>query len=150
MEETTQTNPSGGTAVRPMFLTVLCILSFIFSGIGLIALIIMLLGMGALQTIANAADTAAAGAEAGLGEVVSSGPSMGLTWAYLIVGLITTLVGLFGVIKMWKLQKVGFFIYTGCVVVSFIMGIIYSGFGFMGFLPLVFVVLYGLNLKHLK
>lgn len=144
MEQTTQTtNGATAPAARPVFLTVLCILSFIFSGLGLLGLILLLVGMGAMQTVANAVDASGA-------TVTSTGPSMGLTWAYLVVGFLTTLVGLFGVIKMWKLQKVGFYIYTACVVISFIMGIVYSGFGFMGLLPMIFVVLYGLNLKAMK
>jgi hypothetical protein len=52
---------------------------------------------------------------------------------------------------MWKLQKVGYFLYVGASVVSMIMGIIYSGFGVMAVIfPILFIVLYGLNLKHLK
>ncbi len=138
MEQTVTNNEAGK---RPTFLTVLCILSFIFSGIGLIGLIILLIGMGAMSSLASAAVDAGG---------TYTGPSIGLTWAYLIIGFLTTLIGLFGVIKMWKLQKVGFYIYTACVVISIVMGIVYSGFGFMSILPLVFVVLYGLNLKAMK
>ena len=73
-----------------------------------------------------------------------------LSTRYLFKGMLT-IVGLFGVIKMWKLQKVGFMLYTGASVVSMIMGIVYSGFGVMGVIfPILFIVLYGLNLKHLK
>ncbi|MDP1802384.1 MAG: hypothetical protein Q8L81_13585, partial [Bacteroidota bacterium] len=66
---------------------------------------------------------------------------------------VTVLVSLFGVIKMWKLQKIGFFLYVGATVVSIIMTIVYSGFS-SGMMSIVFgalfIVLYGLNLKHLK
>jgi asparagine N-glycosylation enzyme membrane subunit Stt3 len=139
MEQTVQTNEA---AKRPTFLTVLCILSFIFSGLAIIGYItaIGLAGV-ASAAMSNLSDDAMA---------TYTGPSVGLTWAYIVIGFITTLVGLFGVIKMWKLQKVGFYIYTACVVISIIMGIVYSGFGFMSILPLVFVVLYGLNLKAMK
>jgi asparagine N-glycosylation enzyme membrane subunit Stt3 len=86
-----------------------------------------------------------------LNEAMSSGPSAGLTWAYVIVGFLCTLVGLFGVIKMWKLQKVGFYLYVATSVISLVMGIVYSGFGmFSLILTALFIVLYGLNLKHLK
>jgi asparagine N-glycosylation enzyme membrane subunit Stt3 len=139
MEQTVQTNEA---AKRPTFLTVLCILSFIFSGLAIIGYITAI----GLAGVASAAMS-------GLSDEAMStytGPSVGLTWAYIVIGFITTLVGLFGVIKMWKLQKVGFYIYTACVVISIIMGIVYSGFGFMSILPLVFVVLYGLNLKAMK
>lgn len=139
MEQTVQTNEA---AKRPTFLTVLCILSFIFSGLAIIGYITAI----GLAGVASAAMS-------GLSDdamATYTGPSVGLTWAYIVIGFITTLVGLFGVIKMWKLQKVGFYIYTACVVISIIMGIVYSGFGFMSILPLVFVVLYGLNLKAMK
>lgn len=139
MEQTVQTNNPAAT--RPAFLTVLCILSFIFSGIAIILLIIGLLGMGAATALANSAIDAGG---------TYTGPSIGLTWAYLIIGFLTSLIGLYGVVKMWKLQKVGFYIYTACVVISMIMGIVYAGFGIMSILPLVFVVLYGLNLKAMK
>jgi hypothetical protein len=140
MEQAT-TQPTNETK-RPVFLTVLCILSFIFSGLAILGYItaIGLAGV-ASAAMSGVSDEAMA---------AYTGPSVGLTWAYIVIGFITTLVGLFGVIKMWKLQKVGFYIYTACVVVSIIMGIVYSGFGFMSILPLVFVVLYGLNLKAMK
>jgi hypothetical protein len=144
MEETTQTN-SAAPAARPVFLTVLCILSFIAAGLGVLGYITAITVMGAVSAGASALE--------GAGAVMtqSMGPSAGLVWAYVIVGFLTTIVGLFGVIKMWKLQKIGFFLYVGASVVSMIMGIVYSGFGVMGVLfPVLFIVLYGLNLKHLK
>ena len=51
---------------------------------------------------------------------------------------------------MWKMQKIGFFLYTGANVVSIIMTIVYSGFGVGIIISALFIVLYGLNLKHLK
>lgn len=141
MEQTTTSTAEAGK--RPTFLTVLCILSFIFSGLGIIMLIIGILGMGALQTAANMAESAG-------GTITSTGPSMGMLWMNIIVGLVCAVAGLFGVIQMWKLKKTGFFIYTGSTVISIIAGIVATGFSFFSVLPLLFVVLYGLNLKHLK
>lgn len=140
MEQTMQTNDTA--AKRPTFLTVLCILSFIFSGLAILGYItaIGLAGAASAAMSNMASDTMG----------TYTGPSAGMIWAYIVVGFLTTLVGLFGVIKMWKLQKVGFYIYTACVVIGIIMGIVYSGFGVMSILPLVFVVLYGMNLKAMK
>lgn len=148
MEQNTTTTTTIETTTvvvnqRPTFLTVLCILSFIFGGLGILGLIMLIVGMGAIS-----AGTAAI--EGAGGTITSTGPSMGLTWAYLAVGFVTALISLYGVVKMWKMEKIGFFLYTGATVVSMIMGVVYSGFGFMTVLPLVFVILYGLNLKHLK
>ena len=151
MEETTTTNEA---AKRPVFLTVLCILSFIAAGFAIIGYVTVLTLMGAVTAGASALEgmSGEAGeAGAALSSAMSTGPSAGLTWAYLIVGFITVIVSLFGVIKMWKLQKIGFFLYVGASVASMVMGIIYSGFGVMGVIfPVLFIVLYGLNLKHLK
>lgn len=152
MEQTTTSSAEAGK--RPTFLTVLCILSFIAAGLAIFGYIgaIALVGMAsaAVSAVSNAAS--AEGSEAINNAMATyTGPSAGMIWAYIIVGFITTLVGLFGVIQMWKLKKMGFFIYTGCSVVSMIMGFVFSGFSVMGVIfPVLFIVLYGLNLKHLK
>jgi asparagine N-glycosylation enzyme membrane subunit Stt3 len=148
------TTPTEQTGTRPTFLTVLCILSFIAAGFAIIGYVLVITAMGAASAIASNMEgmSGEAGqAAAMMNEAMSKAPSMGLTWAYIIVGFVTVLVSLFGVIKMWKLQKIGNYLYVGASVVSMIMGIIYSGFGVMGVLfPILFIVLYGLNLKHLK
>jgi hypothetical protein len=157
MEQTTTTTASAEAGKRPTFLTVLCILSFIAAGLGIFGYITVLTVMGAASAVASNMQSMggeAGAASAALSEAMASaGPSAGLTWAYIIIGFVTTLVALYGVIKMWKLQKVGFFIYVGAMVVSTIMGIVYSGMGasMVGILfTVLFIVLYGLNLKHLK
>jgi hypothetical protein len=157
-----QQNAAGAPAKRPTFLTVLCILSFIAAGFAIIGYITAITLMGAATAVVSAADDAMEAASdslsasysemsAAMDQAMSSGPSMGLTWAYVIIGFVCTLVGLYGVIKMWKLKKVGFYMYTGASVVSMIMGIVYSGFGVMAVIfPIAFIVMYGLNLKHME
>ncbi|TXB66761.1 hypothetical protein FRY74_00835 [Vicingus serpentipes] len=145
-EESTQVTSEAGK--RPVFLTVICILSFIAAGFAIIGYVTALTVMGA----AGAAMSAMEGMEGmeGMEALTSAAPSAGMTWAYIIVGFLTTLVSLFGVIKMWKLNKQGFMLYAGASVVSMIMGIIYSGFGVMGLIvPVAFIVMYYLNLKHM-
>jgi len=132
-----QQNAAGAPAKRPTFLTVLCILSFIAAGFAIIGYITAITLMGAATAVVSAADDAieAAGAtgdsysemSAAMDTAMSAGPSIGLTWAYVIIGFVCTLVGLYGVIKMWKLKKVGFYMYAGASVVSMIMGMVYSG-----------------------
>lgn len=153
MEETTTQSAEAGK--RPVFLTVLCILSFIAAGFAVLGYITVITLMGAATAVASnlegMAGESGANASAAMSEAMSKMPSAGLTWAYIVVGFLCTLVGLFGVIKMWKLQKIGFFLYVGSAVVSMIMGIVYSGFSPMAVIfPVLFIVLYGLNLKHLK
>lgn len=150
-----QTNDAGAPAKRPVFLTVLCILSFVAAGLAILGYItvIGLMGVASAGVSAMEGMSSEMGAEASaaMSEAMSSAPSMGLTWAYLIVGFITVIVSLFGVIKMWKLQKAGFMLYVGASVVSMIMGVVYSGFSVMAVIfPVLFIVLYGMNLKSMK
>jgi len=73
--------------------------------------------------------------------------------AYFAVSAALSGASLFGALQMWKLKKMGFFIYTGANLVMAILPIVWLGlaFGAMGFgVPVVFIVLYGLNLKHMS
>ncbi len=144
-EETTQ---SAGK--RPVFLTVLCILSFVAAGFAIIGYIGVITVMGAASAITSGMG-ALEGME-GMEAVTSAMPSAGMTWAYIIVGFLTTIVGLIGVLKMWKLKKQGFMLYTGSTVASLIMTIIYSGFtGVAGIIiSAAFIVMYYLNVKHMN
>ena len=150
-EETTQSTenaaPAAEAGKRPVFLTVLCILSFIAAGFGILAYVGAITAMGAASAISSSIE----GME-GVGEAMESvGPSMGMTWAYIIVGFLTTIIGLIGVIKMWKLKKQGFMLYAGSSVVSMIMAIVYSGFNIGGIIiPIAFIVMYYLNVKHMN
>lgn len=134
-EETTEsTGTTAEAGKRPVFLTVLCILSFIAIGFGLIAYVTAI----GLATAATAVGVETAASNAGM------------IWAYIIVGFITAIVSLFGVIKMWKLKKQGFMLYAGASVASMIMGVVYSGFNVVALIiPIAFIVMYYLNLKHM-
>ena len=80
---------------RPGFLTTLCILTFIGSGLGALGGIIGLVGSSALATLVPA----------GSG-VVSS-----------VAGLIASGLCLFGAIQMWGLKKQGYMLYlVGCII----------------------------------
>jgi len=139
---------------RPVFLTVLCILSFIAAGFGILGYITAITAMGAVSSVGSSAMDALEGMEGvdmdAIESLKSTAPSAGMTWAYIIVGFLTTIVSLLGVLKMWKLKKQGFMLYVGASVVSMIMGIVYSGFGIFGLIiPIAFIVMYYLNLKHM-
>ncbi len=148
-----QTNTGVEAAKRPVFLTVLCILSFVAAGLAILGYITLIGLMGAASVAVAGMEGMSNEMGAAMSEAMSSGPSTGMTWAYIIIGFVTVIVSLFGVIKMWKLQKSGFMMYVGATVVSLIMTIVYSGFAasIMGIVfSALFIVLYGLNLKHLK
>lgn len=139
MSETLDNTQAAGK--RPAFLTVLCILSFIGAGIVIIALLLGALAGGMVEAAAGQVE--AAGGEA----TVETG---GL-WTLLIVQSILTIASLVGVIKMWKMQKQGYYIYVGASVAGIIAGIVLSGFAVGSLLfPVLFIVLYGLNLKHMS
>lgn len=146
---------------RPTFLTVLCILSFIGVGIAVISNIIGYLGLAAATSMA----TEMAGAFDGAGEfgdTIAGAAAAAVKNAKIsiIVNIIGALVVLIGVIMMWKLKKKGYFIYVIGELAPPIAGIILLGFsgamagGFMAtatlFFPVLFVILYGLNVKHMS
>lgn len=130
MEPTLDGAQAQGT--RPTFLTVLCILSFIAAGI---SFILLLLG-GAIGGVAESAGATGTGS----------------LWTLLAVSGVLTIASLVGVIQMWKLKKTGFFIYTGSAVAGLIATTVMSGsFPTMSAVfSVLFIVLYGVNLKHLK
>lgn len=154
MSETTTT----GAPKRPTFLTVLCILSFVAAGFSIIGGGLGLAAGAAVESgalsdlAAQSGDSdAMAQMEAAMGEVEEATGGVSLTTLF-GVGLVLTLVGLVGVIMMWKLKKTGFYVYTGAQVAGIVAPIAMGGeFGMMGTLfSVLFIVLYGLNLKHMS
>jgi hypothetical protein len=154
MSENVQTS---GAPQRPTFLTVLCILSFIWSGI---SIIVMLLGMGVKGAVEgsgvdlNEAMDAARQANPELyntPEMQDAMASTGdaLSWPSLILTLGLILVSLYGVVKMWNLKKQGFFIYAGAAVLGLIVPLFFGqAFSFFGLvLTGIFVGLYYMNTK---
>jgi len=147
-EEVIDSSAEAGTGERPVFLTVLCILSFVAAGLGILGYIAAFALMGAAESALGGLSDAVSQAGG-----ASATPSTGIIWAYIIVGFATTILGLIGVIKMWKLQKAGFMLYVIATVVSVVMGIIYSGFGasIVGIvISAGFIVMYQLNTKAMK
>jgi hypothetical protein len=141
MSETLDNNASTGQ--RPVFLTVLCILSFIASGIGIIGVLTLTLFAGAVEVGVSAA--AENGAD--VSEVSTGG-----MWIYLILALGLIVVSLVGVIKMWKLKKQGFMLYTGAAIAGIIIEVILgAGFNFVSVLFTgAFIAMYAANLKHMN
>ena len=155
MEQTT----TDGAKKRPTFLTVLCILSFVAAGFVIIGGI---LGYLAMAAVGGMADAVGANMEAMSNmQGMESMPGMedaANAFAHaktlLIVAIALTVIGLFGVIMMWKLKKTGFYIYAGTQVIGIVAPIIIAGmasFSVVGtIITLAFVVMYGLNLKHMS
>ena len=146
---------------RPTFLTVLCILSFIGNGLGLLQGAMGLLMIGLWSQMFKAFNRNGANmrqAQLGVENVFNS-----ITW-FSLMFIVASALCLVGAILMWKLKKSGFILYFlgQCLPVLgtlFLFGSMFSGpavgFGvmisiFSAIFPIAFVIMYGLNLKYLK
>ena len=154
--------------IRPTFLTVLCILTFIGSGFGLISN-----AMGYFSADKTAADMVKASQEL-KGKKESNnatnfeGQMMDtLTTAFTpdnlrksaIGGVVGSILCLVGAIMMWNLRRTGYYIYVVGALIGIAIPFMIFGTGnlvaigmsvFSGFFGLLFIVLYGLNLKSLR
>ena len=119
------------TNQRPTFLTVLCILTFIGSGLGILFSLLGIFGIGAMNSfLSNYAGAGAA--DAGILKP--------------ILTLVFSAASIYGAIMMWSLKKMGFYLYVAAQVLMLIFG-----FGWLAlFFTALFVVLYYLNFKHLQ
>ena len=157
-----------GAPKRPTFLTVLCILSFIGIGLGLISGLMSFATAGMMDDMAEMTEQTM---EEGMAELEQEWEDAGIEGSggfleglmnqgmaamehartLAIIQILANLLCLFGVLKMWKLKKQGFYLYTVGELVPPIAGIILVG-GIMAtglIIPLLFVILYGVNLKHM-
>jgi hypothetical protein len=77
------------------------------------------------------------------------------------INLACVLACAFGAFMMWKLKKTGFYIYTAGELIPVVASIallgsmpgggLFAGLGMIAaIIPVAFVVMYGLNLKHMK
>jgi hypothetical protein len=72
--------------------------------------------------------------------------------------IVLSIVSLLGVWWMWNLQKKGFWLYTLATVVGLITPFIFLGggmmtllgVGFLAVISIIFVILYAVNLKHMR
>jgi len=72
--------------------------------------------------------------------------------------IVLSILSLLGVWWMWNLQKKGFWLYTLATVGGLITPFIFLGggmmtllgVGFMGVISLIFIILYGVNLKYMR
>ena len=132
---------------RPGFLTTLCILTFIGSGLGVLGGILGLVGSSALAMLVPAGSS-----------VLSS-----------VAGLVASGLCLFGAIQMWGLKKQGYVLYLVgsliAIAMPFISMFTMPDAGIFGeavksamltgaltglAINVLFIVLYTINKKHLK
>ena len=114
---------------RPAFLTVLCILTYIGSGLGVLFSLLGIFGVGAMNSFMS--NFAGVSANAGIMKP--------------ILILLFSGASIYGAVMMWGLKKMGFYLYVAAQVL-----ILVFSFGWIGlFFTALFILLYGLNLKHL-
>lgn len=141
---------------RPVFLTVLCILTWVGCGFALISGLIQLWSYSAMNSAMNALQT--------------NGVSQDFNVGYLFWSAIATMIGsiicALAAVFMFKQKKFGFYIYiigqAIPLIVSFYSILAFSnrigiGTGFsiistvIGMLfPVAFIIMYGVNLKHMN
>ena len=162
-------NPAAAAPQRPTLLTVICILSFIM---GLFSL-----WSGYRNAFTDAPQEALLEAKAQMEESMAQLGDQGtpmvqemlesaITLAEKSVEkakpmgyaeIVVALLSLFGVWSMWNLRKMGFWVYLLASIAGLAMPVVFLGGGLMtmlsvgigGFISIVFIILYAVNLKHM-
>jgi hypothetical protein len=190
--ETIDQNASGAKK-RPSFLTVLCILTFIGAGLGLLGGLWSLVTAGATQKsmellsgysneMSSSMNTltdslsSMTGGETGdamnksmdaLGDVMGGMMESAMLlakYAYILaaVNIIANLLCLLGALSMWKQKKTGYYMYVAghalAIIIPMVLvgtaglgGALFAGLWILGMIfPIAFIVMYGLNLKHMN
>lgn len=163
----TNSAATGAPATRPTLLTVICILSFLFGAYSLIT--------GAIGSFREPSDADRAMVQqrmeeaqqqsAGVAGVESMMESMNVGLQNTLDhakginrgGALAAIISLLGVWMMWNLRKSGFWLYLlgtviGLAVPLYFIGGNIIGFGyvaFFGFISLLFIILYAVNLKYM-
>ncbi len=153
------------TKKRPAFVTVLGILGFIGVGWQIVSGVMSMLAGAVTSAVSDVATEGlnnldnvegmnVEGTQA-LNDLASSATSSLTTLG--IINIVAALVCLLGVIWMWGLKKKGFFVYAIGELAAPIASVILVGFGFGGAMamammifPIIFIILWGLNLKHMS
>lgn len=140
--------------VRPQFLTILCVLSYIWNGLVIFGLLIGLLFSNMLwnvfEQIVNGESEVATVNEAQIAAIQSIiDLGKGAFISIIAFSIIIYATSLLGVFKMWRLQKWGFYIYAAINGLGLIYDVMTGSF-FMGIITLAFLIMYGTNLKYMR
>jgi len=143
---------------RPQFLKILCILSFVASGLLLLIYAIGTLGLIMNEEIIGTFWNEAIKVQPVLENVdpIIFFHELGMICVY---SLILNVISLIGIIMMWRLNKIGFYIYVFAEITANFLSLnlntgeqnqAYSGLVFYIFIDLIFIGLYFMNLKHMN
>ncbi|MFN3916352.1 MAG: hypothetical protein ACK4K0_01310 [Flavobacteriales bacterium] len=179
MEENLTLDNENRPSIRPTFLTVLCILTFIGSGFGIINGVSTMFMGTVTSEITNGIDfkeefnreldrQLEQGENSELedkfarelgGKMVGSVGNVFANMKWLgLTTLIVSILCIVGAILMWNLKKNGFFLYTGAQVIGIVMPFILLGgnifAAMMSFIlsifAIAFIIMYAVNLKYMK
>lgn len=161
------------TKKRPVFLTVLVILSFIGVAIQIIQGIFSMTAGAVTSAVTSVGQGYAEGlssmegmeniegmdqAMSSLNEAVEAANKLAQNATLLgIINIVAALVCLLGVIWMWKLMKKGFYVYVIGELAAPVATLVLVGFALGGFMatlgfiiPVIMIILYAVNLKHMN
>jgi hypothetical protein len=165
MEATTSIPAASPTGGRTTFLTVICILTFLGSGWGIVKSIRDFM---TADTISGIASEVVEERESQIDKEnvpgfvkkiirsVNESIDPGSIRKDSIISLISNLLTLAGALLMWNLKRPGFYIYLAGVIVIVIspllMGTLVEVIGgsIRGFIGVVFIVMYAVNLKYMS
>lgn len=132
---------------RPQLLSILCVLTFLSTGLGIFTSILTPMISDYLVEFI----TSMPGYEQNLTEEGMVMLKAG--WGYYLVSLVLISLSLFGAIKMWKLKRIGFHLYTIANLLLFCLPSIFLSmdFNLIGLvLPGLFIGLYAIHLKYMN
>ena len=158
LDNGTDTTYKGG---RPSFLTVLCILTFVGTGLGIIYSFFILFWISTMERVF--------GSISDLNDISNVNDQLVnsyrlMKWS-MIGGVLANLLCLTGAIVMWRMRRIGFYFYIFGQAIPIIIAVLsfnslfgggmFSSFGIVGMIvsmifPVGFVVMYGLNFKFLR
>ncbi len=154
---------------RPVFLTVVCILSYVGLGMsilnglagalfGRLTTLFAPLVKKAMQEDVDLEDIPERLRDLIVNSLSAVHKAMEYATTMAILSVVLYLIALLGVIYMWQLKKSGFYLYTGAKIFIVLIPFIFLGFNFLTYIALVvnglfvllFIILYAVNLKHMN
>jgi hypothetical protein len=110
---TEQAATQSASGARPTLITILCILSFIGGGLGILFGILLAVGSGVAGGML--ADIP------GMGAIAGGGMTYGL------ISLVLSAASFFGALQIWKMKKMGVYLYAVAQVAMIILPIAFFG-----------------------
>lgn len=168
MENTNDILDGGSDAVatgeRPVFLKVLCILTFVGSGLGIVGALIGLMTSGMTEESLRMSQSIMQ--DSPFNDILSFNFEEMVRWQNYsnFANLGGSLLCLAGALLMWRLKKIGYFLYipgwiiplvVSAMAMKYIMSGWLASFGVVGIvlnamIAAAFIIMYGLNVKHMK